>query len=126
MRPDDGTAVSVRDVPRLKVEYQATRAVFLRFLGQYDARFRDALRDDTRTNDPILIRNADTGVYERALEQTDNDFRLDWLFSFQPTPGTLLFVGYGATLTEPDSFRFRRMNRTADGFFFKMSYLFRM
>ncbi len=126
VRPDDGTTVSVRDVPRLKIEYQATRGVFLRFLGQYDARFRDALRDDTRTNDPILIRNAETGVYERALEQTDNDFRLDWLFSFQPTPGTLLFVGYGATLTEPDSFRFRGMNRTADGFFFKLSYLFRV
>lgn len=126
IRPGDGTTVAVRDVPRLKVEYQLARSLFVRFVGQYDARFRDALRDDTRTGDPILIRNAETGIYERTAEQTVNDFRVDWLFSFQPSPGTVLFAGYGSSLTEPRSFRFSDLRRAADGFFMKVSYLFRL
>ena len=55
-----------------------------------------------------------------------NDFRVDWLFSYRPTPGTLFYLGYGATLTEPRRFRFRELERTVDGFFAKASYLFRL
>jgi hypothetical protein len=51
---------------------------------------------------------------------------VDWLFSYQPTPGTVVFAGYGSTLTEPDGLRFRALRRDTDGFFLKVSYLFRM
>jgi hypothetical protein len=47
------------------------------------------------------------------------------LFSFRPNPGTVLFLGYGASLTENDSFQFRDLRRTGDGLFVKASYLFR-
>jgi hypothetical protein len=49
------------------------------------------------------------------------------LFSYQPTPGTVLFAGYGNTLAnlEEDPRR-PRLRRTADGFFLKLSYLFRL
>lgn len=54
-------------------------------------------------------------------------FRNDWLFSYQPRPGTVLFAGYGNTLanagTDPLS---QDLRRTRDGFFLKLSYLFRM
>ena len=40
--------------------------------------------------------------------------------------GTVLFAGYGSTLTDQESFRFRKVARQADGFFVKFSYLFRM
>jgi len=126
IRPDDRSTVSVRDIPRLKLEYQLTRAIFVRFVGQYDAFEQDDLRDDTRTGDPILIRNPATGVYERALGYSTNDFRVDWLFSYQPTPGTVIFAGYGSSLAEADRLRFRGLERTADGFFLKLSYLFRV
>lgn len=36
------------------------------------------------------------------------------------------FAGYGSSLAEEDSFRFRGLSRTGDGFFTKLSYLFRM
>jgi hypothetical protein len=36
-----------------------------------------------------------------------------------------MFAGYGASLTEPDAFRFRDMERVRDGFFLKLSYVFR-
>ena len=34
-------------------------------------------------------------------------FRSDWLFSYQPTPGTVIFAGYGTGLEEPDLLRRR-------------------
>jgi hypothetical protein len=126
VRPSDWSTVAIRGVPRLKVEYQITRAIFVRFVGQYDAQVRDSLRDDSRTGDPILVRNAQTGEYGRTARSARNDFRMDWLFSFRPTPGTVFFLGYGSSLTEPDAFRFKDVERVEDGFFAKLSYLFRL
>jgi hypothetical protein len=125
-RRTDGTSVGSRRIPRLKVEYQLTRAIFFRVVGEYDANRRDRLRDDGRTELPIVIRDAATGAYEPTLRSERNRFRVDWLFSYQPTPGTVVFAGYGSTLTEPDGLRFRALRRDRDGFFLKVSYLFRM
>lgn len=125
LRKVDMSTVRIRDIPRLKIEYQLTRAIFFRFVGQYDATNVDDLRDDTRTEDPILVRNSD-GIYEPALAWASNDFRVDGLFSFEPSPGTVILAGYGSSLTEEDSFRFQRLERTNDGFFVKLSYLLRM
>jgi hypothetical protein len=55
-----------------------------------------------------------------------NDFRSDLLFSYKPTPGTVFFLGYGASLSEPRAFRFVGLDRVVDGFFLKATYLFRM
>jgi hypothetical protein len=92
--------------------------VFVRVVGQYSARTRAPLED--ARGDPILI----GGV--RDPGETVNDLRMDWLFSYRPVPGTLVYLGYGATMTEPDDFRFGSLRRTTDGFFGKVSYLFRM
>jgi len=48
------------------------------------------------------------------------------LFSYRPVPGTLVYLGYGSTLEEPREFRFQDLRRTRDGFFGKISYLFRL
>ncbi len=45
--------------------------------------------------------------------------------SYVPSPGTVVFAGYGASLTEPDAFRFRDLERVRDGFFLKLSYVLR-
>lgn len=125
LRPDDRSTVAWTQLPRVKLEYQVTRSIFVRAVGQYTASFRDALHDDTRTEDPILIRGAD-GVYRRALEERSNRFDGDVLFAYQPNPGTVVFAGYGARTREPTAFRFRDLERTGDGFFLKVSWLFRM
>ena len=57
---------------------------------------------------------------------TVNEFSTDWLFSYRPVPGTLVYLGYGSTLNEPREFRFQDLQRTRDGFFGKISYLFRL
>ena len=114
----DNSLLSSASVPRLKVEYQLSRPLFLRFVGQYDNRHRDALRDPA-TDQPILIDDA------LAVEQNPRDFRVDWLVSYLPSPGTVLFAGYGASLWEPEAFKFQDMERVRDGFFLKLSYVFR-
>ncbi len=124
-RERDGTRFSTAHIPRLKIEYQVSRPIFVRVVGQYVSQERDALRDP-RTDEPILLLDPDTGTFSVAAPVTSNDLRIDWLFSYRPTPGTVVFLGYGASLTEPNAFRFAELERVADGFFLKVSYLFRM
>ncbi len=112
-------------IPRVKVEYQVSRSIFVRAVGQYTAQFQADLRDDGRTNDPLLFHNAQGG-YDRATGYTGTLFQTNLLFSYLPTPGTVVYLGYGNTSTENEPFRFTRMERQRDGFFVKMSYLFRV
>jgi hypothetical protein len=124
-RKSDGSTVGIRKIPRLKVEYQIARPMFFRVVGQYDAEEQATLFDDSRTNYAIVRRQADGG-FARDLGFTRNDLRVDWLFSYQPTPGTVMFAGYGGSYDGPEHLRFRGMERTQDAFFIKLSYLFRM
>jgi hypothetical protein len=36
----------------------------------------------------------------------------------------VFFFGYGNSLVEPDALAFQRLERTTDGFFVKVSYVF--
>ena len=117
-RKSDGSRFSSETIPRIKVEYQVSPPIFLRLVGQYAARSRSPLED--RNGNPILVNGVlDTG-------STTNEFSTDWLFSYRPVPGTLVYLGYGSTLEEPREFRFQDLRRTRDGFFGKISYLFRL
>ncbi len=60
-----------------------------------------------------------------AAGSINNEFRSDILFSYRPGPGTVVFLGYGSTLEETAAFRFNGLTRRDDGFFAKVSYLFR-
>ena len=116
-RDRDGSEFSTETIPRIKTEYQLTRAVFFRLVAQYAARSRSPLVN--RDGIPILVNGiADAG-------SSSNELSMDWLFSYRPIPGTLVYVGYGSTMEEPDDFRFSELRRTRDGFFSKVSYLFR-
>jgi hypothetical protein len=124
-RARDGSRFSTANIPRLKLEYQLTRAIFFRYVGQYFAQDQLAL-EDPRTGQPLWAFSADSGRYLPLGRTGTNDFRNDVLFSFKPNPGTVFFLGYGASLDEPQAFAFRQLRRTGDGFFLKASYLFRM
>ena len=123
-RKSDGSLVRLRTIPRVKLEYQLSRPIFVRFVGQYDGLKVDTLRDDSRTGDAILIRTGDG--FRRALGTERSGFRMDWLFSYQPNPGTVFFAGYGASLDGEELYRPSDLERTSDGFFLKVSYLFGM
>jgi hypothetical protein len=124
-RRTDNSYVGIRNVPRLRLEYQATRSIFVRYVGEYATNYQDVLRDDSRTNLPLVLVNGD-GTFSPIGAVRQRSFRSDWLFSYQPTPGTVLFAGYGNTLTAEDAAVQRTMRRTRDGLFLKYSYLIRM
>jgi Domain of unknown function (DUF5916) len=125
-RHSDGTLVARTIIPRLDAEYQLSRTIFIRFIGQYEAQYQDSLRDDSRSNLPIFIKDTTTGVISRASAVTSNVFESSLLFSYQPLPGTVAFIGYSNDAAEPLTLHFTALRRQADSFFVKLSYLFRL
>jgi hypothetical protein len=95
-------------------------------VGEYTTERRDALRDDSRTNAPILIFDSGANAYSPATAFGNRSFRGDFLFSYQPTPGTVIFAGYGSTLRDPSVLGDSQLERAQDGFFLKLSYLFQL
>jgi hypothetical protein len=122
VRRDDGARSAVTRIPRVKVEYQLARPVFVRVVSQYTATSREALRDP-RTGEVLLVSSGGSLVPSQA--SASNVLRTDWLFSYRPSPGTVFFVGYGGSLTEPDPLAFESLRRQSDAFFVKLSYVFR-
>jgi uncharacterized protein DUF5916 len=110
-------------IPRLKLEYQLARPIFVRVVSQYTATRREALRDP-RTGQILLISRGDSLAPSSAT--ASNALRTDYLFSYRPSPGTVFFLGYGGTLTETDPLAFQQLRRANDAFFIKASYAFRM
>src|SRR5947207_9618385 len=123
-RRTDGSLANVGRVLRAKVEYQLSRPLFVRVVGQYIQDKSDSLRDDSRTGAPIFIRGPDS--LTRAAASHSNLFHADVLLSYQPVPGTVVFAAYGSGMGDDEAFRFRGLTRTADAFFVKVSYLFRL
>lgn len=107
-------------IPRVKVEYQVARPIFVRVVSQYTATERDALRDP-RTGEALTL--ASGGISQPSAT---NVLRTDWLFSYRPNPGTVFFLGYGGNMNEQDPLAFNRLRRTGDALFVKASYLFRV
>ena len=130
VRQTDHSLVGESTIPRLKMEYQIARPLFVRLVGEYVNNVQDALRDDGRTNKPLIVNGALSPAF------TENTFRSDFLVSYRPIPGTVFFAGYGAGYADlrddPRSFRFPGsfgldgLSRTDNVFYVKASYLYRM
>lgn len=124
-RKTDLTQVQLRQTQRLRAEYQVTRQIFFRVIAEYAILDQDSLRDDSRTDLPVYLRGSN-GALTRASAFKRSTARLDVLFSYLPTPGTVLFAGYGDLLRANEPLGPERLRRTSDVFFMKLSYLFRM
>ncbi|MDZ4864480.1 MAG: DUF5916 domain-containing protein [Gemmatimonadota bacterium] len=105
-------------IPRLKLEFQPRRSLFFRVVSEYVSG-RSAGLEDARTGAPLSINGTATAA------AASNRLRVDWLASFEPTPGTVAFFGYGSSTDDTGPFKFRRLTRTSDGFFVKLAYQFR-
>jgi hypothetical protein len=118
-RERDGSEYAQSTIPRLKVEYQPRRSLFFRLVTEYQFNHRDALYAPA-TGQPIYIGGAPVSGYDT------NGLRADLLCSFEPTPGTVAFFGYGASLAkDPMAYATPGYVRTSDGFFVKLAYIFR-
>jgi hypothetical protein len=125
-RHSDHTIVGSTLIPRIDAEYQLSRPIFIRIIGQYTSGYQGNLRDDSRTNLPIFYGSSPTGPFTPAAAFKNNQLQGSFLFAYQPIPGTVGFLGYGNTTTEPNAFHLWTLTRVADNFFVKFSYLFRM
>lgn len=114
----DGSGFARTLIPRLKLEYQLTRAMFVRVVGEYRSERRDALRsaDDGRT---LWVNQT------LSVPAASSRLRVDWLASYQPVPGTVAFLGYGTGLDAPRADEFSALRRSDDAFFVKLAYQFR-
>ena len=117
-RQRDGSEFARTIIPRLKVEYQPRRALFFRVIGEWRDDRQDVLRD-ARTGAPLFVSGQPVTAFE------DKRLRADWLISYEPTPGTVAFLGYGSTLEAPPGASWSRVRRSADGLFVKVAYQFR-
>ena len=111
----DGSEFARSILPRLKVEYQPNRALFFRVIGEYRSERRATLLDPA-SGDSLFI----SGTAQPATDF--NGLRLDLLASFEPTPGTVAFLGYGSSLETDGEFNWSRLQRMNDGFFVKLAY----
>jgi hypothetical protein len=100
-RRSDGERTAFTRIPRVKVEYQLARPLFVRVVSQYTATSREALE--------ILApaRSLGSGAAAPSTASSSNALRTDWLL-YRPAPGTVFFLGYGGTLNEPDRWRCKR------------------
>lgn len=118
-RADDGSHFSTAHIPRLWAQYQLNKALLVRLIGQYDLELRQPLRHPV-TGERVLV----DGVLQDARER--GNFTGQLLVSFEPSPGTIFFVGYSRVMDGPYGIRLTRKELLQDGFFTKLSYLFRM
>jgi hypothetical protein len=122
-RAVDGSEFARATIPRLKVEYQPTRALFFRVVSQYQAQRTSGLR--TPWGQEILRQNGDA-----LLGGETGTLQTDWLVSYEPTPGTVAFFGYGDTRDGiqddgTSTSKLTDLQRRSDGFFVKVAYQWR-
>jgi hypothetical protein len=103
-------------IARLSMEYQPRRSIFFRLVPEYRTERYVQLRDDRGR--PLVS----SGVPVRPLDR--RGLHWDALFSYQPSPGTVAFFGYGSSLDADPAFG-SPLRRSSDGFFVKLAYLFR-
>ncbi len=123
-RRTDGVEISTATIPRVRAQYQFTRSLFVRGIFEYSSQERLALTDPA-TGLPLYRVNSD-GEYSERSGSDGYDFHIEGLVSYEPSPGTVFYVGYTRQMADTESFRFRNVQAMADGLFVKLSYRFRM
>jgi hypothetical protein len=118
-RSSDGSRFSTQDITRLKAQYQFTRALLARVIVQYNLQNRDALQDLGTGLPLVSLSGGSTAAFDRG------DFGANLLLSYEPSPGTLMYLGWTRQMSGPDTWDLRRHERMAEGLFLKVSYLFR-
>ncbi|MFW6206107.1 MAG: DUF5916 domain-containing protein, partial [Gemmatimonadota bacterium] len=114
---DTGGRFSLARIPRLKLQYQFTPALFVRGILQYNLQERDALR---MGGVPLRING------EVSEPMDEGELRYELLVSYEPSPGTIVYAGWSRLLEGTDGVRARSFSPAAEGLFLKVSYLFRL
>ncbi len=122
-RQRDGSRYSTATIPRLQARYQFTRALFVRAIGEYSSQTRGDLQDPATGR---VLAYCEEEACELREGSDRFDFSLEGLLGYEPSPGTVVFLGYSRQMRDQCAFRFRQVTTRADGLFLKVSYRFRM
>jgi len=123
VRDRDDVEHSSAIIPRIRAQYQFSRALFLRGIFEYGSQ------------ESIDLADPDTGLPLYACNGTDcaartgsagHDFRMEGLLGYEPSPGTVFFFGYTREMEDTRAFGFSNVRPTRDGLFLKLSYRFRL
>ena len=89
-----------------------------RAVVQYSLEESDALRDPVNEL-PMAI----DGVFQ--TEGESGRFESQFLIKYEPSPGTVFFIGYNRLMRGLANVRLSQMDMVGEGLFVKASYLFR-
>jgi hypothetical protein len=117
-RQDDHTFYSSADIPRLRTQYQFSKALFARVILQYDLSEREAQRDP-ESGRPLIIDD------ELSVDEQRGRFLTQILVSYEPSPRTVFFIGWSRQMEGDRTFSLGEMDPINEGFFAKLSYLYR-
>lgn len=121
-RDADGVEHSEAIIPRLRAQYQFSRALFFRSIVEYGSQTSLALRDPASG---LPLARCTTDCFARNGSE-GHDFRIEGLVGYEPSPGTVFFLGYTREMEDATAFGFENVRPTRDGLFVKLSYRFRM
>ncbi len=124
VRKRDGSRYSSATIPRIRAQYQFTKALFLRGIFEY------AHRDQEPLLNPVsglpLEYCSDSETCSTLSPSDGFDIHVEALLSYEPSPGTVMYIGYTREMEDTGPFRFQRVTPQADGLFAKVSYRFRL
>ncbi len=121
-RKGSGEIFSNATIPRIRAQYQFSRSLFVRWIMEYAAQERQELVDPV-TGRRLL--GCEDGACEVRAGSDANDMHAEALLSYEPSPGTVFFLGWTRDWDDPRAFGFRDLQPQADGIFVKASYRFR-
>ncbi len=122
-RAADGSRYSTALIPRIKAQYQFSRAFFVRGIFEYSNQVRDALVDPSTD---VALYSCSDGTCDELTASAGHGVHVEGLISYEASPGTVFYVGYTRQMEDSGSFLFRNLQPQADGLFAKVSYRFRM
>jgi len=122
-RHRDGSEYSTAVIPRIRAQYQFSRALFMRSIFEYGSQESGDLLDP-RSGQPLVV-CGDASCDPRA-GSISHDFRIEGLLGYEPSPGTVFYFGYTREMEDARAFGFQDVKPTRDGLFIKLSYRFRM
>lgn len=121
-RKGSGDRYSDATIPRIRAQYQLNRSLFIRGIFEYSSQDRGDLLDPASGRQ---LESCSDGICSFRTGSERNDFSVEGLISYEPSPGTVVFFGYTRLLEDTEAFRFRGVRTRQDGLFVKISYLFR-
>jgi hypothetical protein len=122
-REVDGSEYSTALIPRVRLQYQFSKSLFLRGVFEYAAQERGTPADPV-TGDPLQY--CGDSSCSALSDFLSNDIHVEGLLSYEPSPGTVFFLGYSRQMEEVNAFRFQDVRPNVDGVFLKVSYRFRL